>query len=95
MSNASGDRKFRMAMPVITLPPRYGGKRAIVFFSVADPKQPTIQFSTCMDIDGGIHQNVPMSVLELRMAAAKPCHFMQVEGPEGPEAKPLLVGGNS
>lgn len=85
------ERKFRIAFPVIQLPVNLGGKRAIVLFSVAPKDNPLVQFSTCCDIDGRIHQNVPLYVGAVRAASLNPVHFMEVESPEGPEAKPSLI----
>jgi hypothetical protein len=87
----SAERKFRVAFPCVTLPANFGGKRAIVMFSVSSPKQANIHFSTCVDIDGQVHQNVPFSVIELMNAARKPCNMTEVEVLDGPAPSMLVT----
>lgn len=64
----SDKRPFKVAFPEITLPANFGGKRAIVVMSMARPNNPRVCFSTCLDIDGAVHQMVPTSLAELRGA---------------------------
>lgn len=72
--------RFRLAFPVIRLPEHYGGKRAIVMFSVSQPSQPGVAFACCVDEAGNVFQNVPVRFQDLVEAGRKPTVF--VEAPD-------------
>ena len=79
---------FKIAFPAITLPERFGGRRAALIFAVADRLQPHFCLGTCIDDQGPPHMNVPLTMAEIR--AAKP--MVLVEDPNG---KAPMVGGGS
>jgi hypothetical protein len=61
-------RPFKVAFPEIVLPANFGGKRAIVVMSLSRPTNPRLLFGTCIDIDGRVHQMVPLALSEVREA---------------------------
>jgi hypothetical protein len=73
---------FKVAFPIINLPENYGGKRAIVIFALSRPADPNVCFALCVDIEGQVHQHVPVSLPELRLAAQNPAKMIECEGIE-------------
>lgn len=91
-----GGQRFRVRFPVITLSHHYGGKRAIVLWSVK-PKDDTseVAITTLMDITGRVHTNVPVLLRDIKAAFLRPSLF--VEMPDDGGLAPVsggLVGGD-
>lgn len=82
----SEQRRFVVRFPCITLGEHLGGKRALVFMS-AKPQgaDDNLVLATCMDIDGRMHGNVPVSLASIRYASMNGAITL-VEMPSGVEA---------
>ncbi len=89
MSDASSNARMRIGFPVVTVP-ELG--RCAVIFSFGHPGDLTA-FATVFDSRGRVFQQVPVSLLALREATAKPVTF--VEAPDVASAPVSgLVGSN-
>lgn len=80
--------RFKLAFPSIVLPENRGGLRAVVIFSVSDPKTPGVFLSTCIDEKGTPHMHVPLTRSEVQ--GAKPMVLIEAPGERAP-----TVGGGS
>lgn len=89
------ERPFKIQLPVITLPVTHGARPAIVVFSMAPKGQPGMAFSTCIDIEGLGHQNVPMHIDAIKAACLQPMTFIETDdrilAPKGG----LIIPGSS
>lgn len=72
------DRPFQVRFPGVQLREEYGGKRAIVIMSAkpANADQDLV-LSTCMDIDGKLWPNVPMSFNAIKAGAFRPVFLVE------------------
>ena len=80
--------QFKAKFPKIVLPPRFGGRTAIVVMSVGRATDPGVLFALCIDELGRVHPNVPLSMRELQAAARRPATFVEVPDQEAPLVVP-------
>jgi hypothetical protein len=80
--------RFKIAFPSVTLPERYGGKRAAVIFGASHRNDMNTVLATCIDENGTPHFNVPFTRGELM--GAKPMVLV-----EDPDARAPVAGTGS
>ena len=85
---ASDRGRFKVAFPLIRLPEKYGGRWAIVLFSMGRPLDLQC-FATCIDETGQVHQNVPLSMAEMKAATDAHIKLLEVEDIEAPRVAGL------
>lgn len=82
---------FKVAFPGLKLPSQYGGKKAIVLYSMAHPSNPQeAVIASCLDIDGTFHPQVPLMIQAILQAAEKPVWLHETPQLDAPLHKLIL-----
>lgn len=89
------EKRFRIQLPVVTMPVSHGARPAIVLlsFAQASVKDPQMVYAHCIDIDGNFLQNVPLHISVIRAAALEPMTFIETdELIEAPKSNIIVPG---